>query len=436
MALNIPTKRSEIFNKLSADVQSELPETNPQQEQSWLKAILSGIAGAFFDLYYQVTRAIDAFFADTTYGTYLEQKATNYGITRNPATISTGNIVLSGVDTTSIPIGTLLTSQIGNVYETLGTVTIDERIFSITLLTYASGIATVVTSGDHDLGSGIDIVIAGATPTGLNGTQTVLAIVNENTFTFTTTVSGSGTATGTITATSTTALAEIESQDTGLDLNLNGDQLLTLSTPISGIDNNARVTNDGISGGTDIESDESIRDRLVFRLQNPVTLFNAAHIELEAKKVNLVERVFVFNITPAVGQVTFYILKEDNGIPDAGDLALVKAQIVDNILPANTDESDLFVSAPTPVSVDFELTAIVPNTATMKLSIQNRLTEFFESGTTVGEDVTENKFTSIIQTTVDTETGELLTSFTINSPSADVTIASGEIALLGSVSFV
>ncbi|MCK5590606.1 MAG: baseplate J/gp47 family protein [Candidatus Pacebacteria bacterium] len=436
MALNIPTKRSEIFNKLAADVQAELPETNPQQEQSWLKALLSGIAGAFFDLYYQIARAMDTFFSDTTYGTYLEQKATLYGITRNPATIATGNIVLSGVDTTSIPVGTLLNSQVGNVYETLTTVTIGDVIYSITLLTYTGGIATVVTSGNHDLGSGIEIVIAGATPTGLNGTQTILAIVNENTLTFETTVAGAGTATGTITGTTTTAIVDVESQDAGVDLNLNGDQLLTLNTPISGADNESRVTNDGIGGGADIETDASIRDRLVFRLQNPVTLFNAAHIEVEAKKVSLVDRVFVFNITPAVGQVTVYILKDDNGIPNATELALVKAQIVDNILPANTDESDLFISAPSANTTAFELTAIVPDTATMKLSIQNRLDEFFDTGTTVGEDVTADKYKSIIQTTIDTETGEELESFTVNAPVGNITIAADEIALLGGVTFV
>lgn len=70
---------------------------------------------------------------------------------------------------------------------------------SVTSITVASGVATVVCTG-HQFSGGIGrkVLIAGATPSALNGSQDV-TVVDANTFTFLTTAAN-GTATGTITA--------------------------------------------------------------------------------------------------------------------------------------------------------------------------------------------------------------------------------------------
>ena len=93
----IPNNRDEIFDRMAADVQNNLPNTNPQKEKSWLRSMLAGFSGAFYDLYFQLQEAINTFFADTTYGAYLERKASNNGISRSAATGSEGNIIFTGV---------------------------------------------------------------------------------------------------------------------------------------------------------------------------------------------------------------------------------------------------------------------------------------------------------------------------------------------------
>jgi uncharacterized phage protein gp47/JayE len=435
--LRIPQNRDEIFDKLASDVESNLPTTNPQKEKSWLRSILVSFAGAFYDLYFQLLEAIDTFFTDTTYGIYLERKASNNGIFRNPATISIGNISFTGIVTTSIPANTILNGVSNSIqYKTLTTKSITDENLAITLMTYDSGLVTVVTTNDHDLVLGINIIISGATPAGLNGTYQISSIINSKTFQYQTNIVGSGTATGTIIVGVTRAIIDIKSETAGDITNLNVNEQLTLLSPIVGIDNTAKVTFDGIGGGANVESDERLRSRLKFKLQNPVTLFNAVQIELLAKELSFVDRVFVFEITPDVGQVTIYILKENNVIPNASELQQITDKIEETILPVNTAIADVFVLAPTPIIVNFVFSSITPNTETMKTSITNKLIEFFNNQTSVGIDITENQYNCAIQSTIDLDTGEILQDFTLISPTGDITITGGEIGVLGGVSFV
>lgn len=434
MSLRTPATRDQVYDKLSADVKANLPNSNPQKEQSWLKAILVGFAGAFFDCYLQILEAINTFFADTTYGEYLERRAAEQGVTRNPATQATGSVVLTGTATTLIP--TLTSMSINSrTYKTQGSQTIVTSSLNLASLTYAAGIATAITTSEHNLANGMSVIIAGATPSGLNGTVVVKAVTGKFSFTYETAIGGSGTATGSITVTATKAIVTILSDDVGAIQNLNANELLVLTSPIVGVDNTARVTYGGVGGGADQEDDDSLRERLIYRLQNPVTLFNKAQITLEAKQFAFVKRVFVFEITPEVGAVTVYILKDNNVLPDSSELSQVKQRIIDTILPANTDPADLYVLAPTPHTINFQISALLPNTATMKASITNRLTEYFRRKTVVGQDVFTEDWITEIKSTIDTETGETVIDFTMDAPVADVVIANNEIAVLGTVVF-
>jgi len=432
----IPSNRQEIYDKLSSDTQANLPNTNPQKKQSWLRGILSGFSGAFYDLYFQLKESIKVYFANTTYGEYLEQQCANNGIFRNPATQSFGYISFSGTVGSTIPDGTLLNGISNNIqYETLSTKTITQEQLQVLSITYTSGVATVITNVTHDLVNDINITIAGATPSDLNGTFPVTAIIDGSTLQYDTTLVGSGTATGTITLDVTRAIVDIESTSAGEITNLDTNDQLNLVSAIVGVNNVTRVIYDGLGGGADVENDEDLRARLIYKLQNPVTLFNAVQIELLLKTLSWVDRVFVFRITPDVGQVTIYILKEDNELPNYVELQEAKDLIEDTILPVNTAISDVFILAPTQVIVNFDFSSITPDTPTMRTSITNRLVEFFRNNTDIGEDITEKQYECAIHSTIDIESGELLEDFTLTTPTGDITITTGEIGVLGGVTF-
>ena len=69
----------------------------------------------------------------------------------------------------------------------------------------------------------------------------------------------------------------------------------------------------------------------------------------------------------------------------------------------------------------------------MQSSITANLQQLFDERTEVGVDIEEDAYRSTIFNTVDTETGALVSSFTLSVPSGDITIASGEIGTLGAV---
>ncbi|MCK5127651.1 MAG: baseplate J/gp47 family protein [candidate division Zixibacteria bacterium] len=140
--------------------------------------------------------------------------------------------------------------------------------------------------------------------------------------------------------------------------------------------------------------------------------------------------------TISLGQVRTFFMRDndDNPIPTASEVADVKAAI-DEILPANTSTNDNIVSAPIGVDVDFTFTELTPNTSTMKTAVTNNLEQFFEERTTVGLDVDEDLYRAAIANTVDTETGATVESFAISAPIGDISIDSGQIAVLGTATY-
>lgn len=137
-------------------------------------------------------------------------------------------------------------------------------------------------------------------------------------------------------------------------------------------------------------------------------------------------------LTP--GQVVIFFTRDNdiNIIPSAAEVITTKDKILE-IKPANTSDNDVIVNAPVANTVNFTFTALTPNTPTMQAEITANLTALFRDETVVGEDLKSFAYESTIFQTVDSETGDIVTDFTLSAPSGDVTIASNEIPVLGSV---
>jgi uncharacterized phage protein gp47/JayE len=302
-------------------------------------------------------------------------------------------------------------------------------------LTQVSGTATATTSSDHNLASNISVTIAGANETEYNGTFTIL-VTGSDTFTYSVDAGAASPATGTITATFNTASIEVTSDDFGQDANVDAGTAVTLSSPIAGVNDTAYVQYDGLTGGTDSETDSDFRNRYIERWQNPVTLFNDAAIETKAKEISGVTRVWIEDATPALGQVTIYFVRDNDTpiIPSAGEITEVKNNIL-TIKPALPADSDIIVSAPTAVTVNFTFTAISPDTTTMRTSIESNLTQLFAEDTEIGVDLLESRYLGAIINTIDTTTGQKLDTFSLSTPSGDISISSGQLAVLGTITF-
>lgn len=518
MPLRFPANRRILKQQAQTDVQNTLPESNPFLANSYLDAIITATSGRTFDIYIQIQEVLKQMFPDTAEDEFLERWGSYVNVLRRAATQATGAVTAIGTLGSTIPIGSQLRSNEGFIYNTLQTAAISTQVISISQLTRILQTVTAETANPHLLTSGQNVTISGALQSEYNGTFQV-NVSTPNTFTYTISGSPASPATGTISATAVFASLSVRSEEYGVNQDQAPNTPLTFATPIAGVSNIARVQQGSISGGTDQESDDDLRDRILFRYQNPVSLFNENSIIVRALEVPGVTRVFVekpgtlvntisvssitrsnevatvttatshsledgqimeifgadqdeYNIrkkvividdvnfayvvtgapaSPATGtitvqtgipngQVIVYFTRDndENIIPDASEVAAVKDAIVNfdtGIKPANVDDNDVIVRAPTPITVNFTFTLLSPNTPSMQEAVRQNLIAFFRENTEVSQDLLQVAYQAAIFRTIDPETGISVNNFTLSSPSGDVTIQTGEIPVLGTITF-
>lgn len=430
-----------IINRIRSDLAANLPGVDPTIFGSFVRAFADSLAGRAFDITVLQEQLLQEFFPQTAEGEFLELWAGYEDLSRNPATSSVGNITITGTNGSIVPINTQWRAVTGELYFTTIALTLLLTTVSVSSLTRSGTTVAATTVSDHNLASGIEITIAGAVETDYNGTFEI-TVTDTDQFEYTITGTPTTPATGTITASYTGGSVEVESvnveteNDNDTSVNLDSGAQLAIVTPISGVDANAFVGFLGVTGGVVVESDEDLRVRVFQSRASPVANFNEFAIEKQALSVPGVTRVLVKRITPAIGQVTVLFVRDndDTIIPDAGEVAEVETAVLD-ILPATSDVSDVFVKAPTPVTTNYVFTAILPDTATMRSAIEANLQAFYEDEVDFETDITEDKYRGAIINTIDPDTGDTLDSFTLSTPSGDITVTTDEIGVLGTITF-
>lgn len=436
MSLNYPTYQ-QIINRIRSDVAANLPEVDPTIFGSFVRAFSDSSGSRSFDIYSLLKQLEKELFPTTASGDFLENVWAAYeGITRLPATSSSGNITITGIASTDVPLGTQFSSLTGNIYEIQGAVTLALTSISVSSITRSGTTVTVTTASDHGYSTGISITITGADQSEYNGSFTI-TVTDTDKFEYTISGSPASPATGAITSSFTGATAEVESIGFGSDQNISSGAKLTITSPIVGIDSSAYVQYGAIGGGVDSETDAALLSRVLQSRSNPVANFNPASIEKTVLAVSGVTRVLVKRITPGVGSVTVLFVRDNdtNIIPDVSEVLEVMNALLD-ILPAQSDPNNLYVAAPTPVTTDYVFSSISPDTETMRSAIQQNLNAFYQDEVTFETDITEDKYRSAIIDTIDPDTGDSLQSFTLSSPSGNITVSTNEIGILGLVSFL
>lgn len=437
MPLIVPTN-ADVVARAIADVELALAEFGgrPALQNSWLRGLIVAYANRVFDFYFSLEQAVLEALPDTAVD-LLEQWAAIFGVARIQGARSTGNVIISGTVGTLIPKATFLASGAGKRYQTTGNQTIAVQSFSVASITRSGSTATLTTAQPHKLGSQIKITVTGANQAEYNVVGVTPTITGASTLTYQVTGSPVTPATGTILLGFTEAVLVVEAEVLGSTEDQPFDVALKLESPIAGVDDVARVDFSGLGGGAAQETTTALRERLLDRIQNPVAHFNVAEITAVAKSVAGVTRVFVQEITPAVGQVTIYFMRDndvDSPIPSGSEISAVNV-VIQAIRPANSAAADVMVLAPTAVTVNFIFTALTPNTSTMKAAITASLQQFFKERTEVGVSVKSDGYRAAIFQTVDTVTGDVIQSFTLTSPVGDVAVAAGSIGVLGTITY-
>ncbi len=228
-----------------------------------------------------------------------------------------------------------------------------------------------------------------------------------------------------VTITSGTATADVTSSLAGADYTLEAGAFLSFESPIAGADSTAEVDSSTVDG-TDEETTEALRVRLLARLANPAHGGNEADLIAFAKSVAGVTRAWVYPEELGAGTVVVRIVRDDDAslIPSGGEVAEVQA-VMDEEAPVHMTVT---VVAPVAAPTAFTL-HIVPDTADTQAAVEAELADLLLREGEPGGPI----LLSAIRTAIGTAAG--ITDYTLAVPAANVTHTTNQIPTLGTVTF-
>lgn len=218
----------------------------------------------------------------------------------------------------------------------------------------------------------------------------------------------------------------------GTAANLVEDATLTFESPIAGVSSTATVAAGGITGGEEEEGTEEVRDRLLLRLQEPPQGGADQDYEAFALAVPGVTRAWVFPHELGLGTVVVRFVRDGDVsiFPDAGEVAAVQAA-EDAQRPITAEVTAL---APTNLAVAFTI-HLVPDNADTRTAVTAELVDLLgrvaEPGDGAGRGTV---LLSQIRTAIGVASG--VTDYTLTVPSADVVPAAGQLATVGTITWV
>lgn len=433
----------EIKQKTDADCQAELPDTD-LKDTSILSIMSTMMAGVYSQTGMQIEQVQKNIFPTTATDGFLEEWASTVGISREAGTKAQGGIVVSAdaaglfIDT-----GEQLTASNGDVYIVQSTAETAVESIQVTLVLNGSTVTATAVAGTFKFALGQLINMLGADQPEYNGEK---RITDATLTTFEFDITGSpDQPTGTpIMASDTMAQVFVESELAGVGKNLLSGSYVDFVTIASAISPIAIVGIDGIDGGSDVESDDSLRVRLLAKKAFNPPQFSPKDIENIAKQTKVITRVSVFRATLVAGQTTVYCAADNtaSSIPSPAVLNTVKFDLVAKapVYIADLDQStpeagDIIVKPVTTQIEDFSISELDLSTDSMKQAIKDNLKSFFTSGVKIGDDVKLDTILATIKNTVDPITGAVIKGFILLSPTTDLINTDGNIFKLGTVTF-
>lgn len=417
--LNIPQKINDVYNRIVADFKAYNPLSQPAVKNSWIGSILVAISGRIYDIYRKLNFIIKQAFIDTATGEYLKRWGSYVNIYQKAATKASGSFILTGTVGSIIPKDTEILVG-SNVYKTNSSVQIANNIVEVNNYSKTLDLVTITFTNEHNLGTGMTISI--------NGEDYAIQVLDANKISVTTDEDWSGP----LTITYNSTIVAATPNEAGLSYNIPSGTTGKTSSVIQGVDVVCYTNHAGFTGGSDIESIESLRKRIIYRYQNPVTNFNKSAIITFMQSLPNVGQVVVHETTPKIGQVTIYYLLTDNEEPTAGKTESVLNSIDTDLRPVNTALEDIFLLASTPVVVDIDISNVYPLSVKLKDAIKESLRQYFKS-LKLETKVYRNDLIEIIKGSVDTETGQGVVSFDLVTPAEDIEIGVGKFAKLGDI---
>lgn len=236
-------------------------------------------------------------------------------------------------------------------------------------------------------------------------------------------------------------LARVVCLNAGLAGNTEPGGRLRLVNPVSGIDGEAEVQSPGLSGGADIEDIEALRDRVVSVQQTGGQVGRTTDWENWAKEVPGITRAWAAPRLLGAGSITVFVMRDNDPTPypDTTECAAVQAHLD----ATGTPFGEVVAIAPLRKPVNITV-RIRPDNASTRKAVTDSLTAMFAR---VGAPVLRDGWG---RTTVPVQPVTILRSHItealsgaigeedhqLTAPSADVICAIGELAELGTITWL
>lgn len=203
-------------------------------------------------------------------------------------------------------------------------------------------------------------------------------------------------------------------------------QTYTLVSPVTGVD--AEAVGSEMAGGAEAESDESLRERLLYRLRNPPRGGTATDYVAWAKEVPGVTRAWCFPKEQGIGTVVVRFATDeltDDGVPSSGMVQIVADHIAESapVTAATT------VVAPVAKAVNFRIKDLIPDSESVRAQVEAELKSLFVREATPGEALLISHIRQAISSAAGEEDFELL------EPTADVPADSTQLLVVGEVTY-
>lgn len=224
----------------------------------------------------------------------------------------------------------------------------------------------------------------------------------------------------------TSAIVQVVAVDGGSDSNTDAGIELTLVEAVAGLESKVTVTAGGLSGGTNVETDNELRERVLHRLRTPPRAGTASDYEAWALECDGVSRAWCFANAPLDGQVTVYIASDQAGIFPNETLLQTVQEHIDNLRPVT---AEVFVVSPIKKQIDVVINTLSPDTDAVREAVKSALSDFLANASSPGGTI----FISQLRAAISGAAGEV--DHVLVSPTSNIVCQTGELAVLGDVTW-
>ena len=223
-----------------------------------------------------------------------------------------------------------------------------------------------------------------------------------------------------------TNTASLEAVDGGALGNADAGLVLTLVQPVVGVDDTFTVLAPGLTGGTDRESIESLRARVIRSYQVIPHGGDADDYVTWGLECAGVTRAWAVRNYMGPGTVGLFFVRDGDAsiIPDANEIAIVQAYL-ETKAPVT---AEVYALAPVLKAVNYKI-RLTPDTSAVRTAVIAELNDLHEREAGLGETL----LISHIREAVSSAEGEA--DNVVVSPTANVTASANELLTVGTVTW-